>query len=194
MPSQQSTPYRSPIAPAITNKSDIKTYTKCRVEVTEMYRKATNLCLNSTPPQTPEKCNHSLSLHIWTCHSILTRHYDYCKGPNRPTYCFENGFLLVRKLFSVVCVTTISDLKFNKILAWIQPQYHVTKLVVTWYNKLLTDWSMPYNSQTESSHWRFRNQKPQTSIWRFSFLVFGCPHWWFFHGFENGFLFSFSFS
>jgi len=57
VPSQQSTPCCSPIAPTITNKSKLKTYTKRGVEDMEMYRKATKLCLNSTPPQTPEKDN-----------------------------------------------------------------------------------------------------------------------------------------
>jgi len=58
VPSQQSTPYRSPIAPAITNKSNIKTYTKCRVEDTEMYRKAKlfySRCLNLPHPKHQKK-------------------------------------------------------------------------------------------------------------------------------------------
>ena len=55
VPSQQSHPYR-PVPPAIVNKSNIKTYTKRKPEQDmEPYRKATRLCLNGTPPQTPEK-------------------------------------------------------------------------------------------------------------------------------------------
>ena len=43
-----------------------------------------------------------------------------------------------------------------------------------------------------SGFFRGKVSKPKTtrldSIPRFEFLVFGGPHWWFFHGFENDFL------
>ena len=83
--------------------------------------------------------------------------------------------LRFRKRFSfyentLPTISADSDLKFNKILARIQPQYHVTQLVVTWYNTLLADWSMPYNSRNRKytlvvfSAEKCRNRKPPDSI------------------------------
>ena len=67
----------------------------------------------------------------------------WTSGLDRPMV--SKTVFVLRKPCSLPTISADSDLKFNKIEARIQPQYHVTQLVVTWYNTLLADWSMPYN-------------------------------------------------